>query len=149
MTAWSNAQNLVTNDVALSHPKDSCEVLMFTNASDNHWGSLLTQIPTAEKGVEVGKMSHEPLGFLSGTFRDSQQRWTTVSPLGVLVVGECASTLTTANWLTFSNPSRALRRFQRLLLLFLTFSALVANPKTKCFTRSFGEKKNRAVHPHV
>ena len=39
MDAWSNAQDLVVNAVALSPLKDGYEVLMFTDASDNQWGS--------------------------------------------------------------------------------------------------------------
>ena len=31
-------------------------------------------------------MSHEPLGFLSGTFRGSQQRWATVDKEGFTIV---------------------------------------------------------------
>ena len=82
--AWSNAQNLVFNAVALSDPKGGYEVLMFPNASNNHWRSFLTQVPTAEldDGVEVEKMSHEPLGCLSGTFGGSQQRRATVDKRG-------------------------------------------------------------------
>ena len=80
MTAWSDVQNLVANAVVLSHPKDEDGVLMLLDASDNNWGSSHTQIPTAELrgGVEVGKMSDEPLVFQSDTFHGSQQRWTTV-----------------------------------------------------------------------
>ena len=74
VAAWSNAQDLVANAVVLSHPMEGYKVMMFSDASDNHWGSFLTQVPTAELecGVEVEKMRHEPLGFLNGTFRDSQ-----------------------------------------------------------------------------
>ena len=72
VAAWSNAQDLVAKAVALSH-MDRHEVLMFLDVFDNHWGSFLKQIPTAEleDSVEVEKMSHEPLGFLSGIFRGS------------------------------------------------------------------------------
>ena len=47
----------MVNTVALMHPKDGYEVLMFPDASDNHWGSFLTQVPTAklEGGIEVEK----------------------------------------------------------------------------------------------
>ena len=78
----------MVNAVALSHPKDGYEVLMFPDASDNHWGSFSTQVSTAELegGVEVEKMSHEPLGFLSGTFLGSQQRWATVDKKGFAIV---------------------------------------------------------------
>ena len=80
VAARSNAQELVASVVALSHPKDRFEVLIFPDAFDNHWGSFLTQVPKAELegGVKVEKMSHEPLGFLNGTFRGSQQRWAAV-----------------------------------------------------------------------
>ena len=90
----------MVNAVALSYPKEGYKVLMFPDASDNHWGSFLTQVPKAklEGGIEVEKMSHEPLGFLSGTFRGSQQRWAAVEkegfaivrtfPFGVIVVGK-------------------------------------------------------------
>ena len=55
-------------------PEGRVWVLMFPDASDNYWGGFLTQVPTAELegSVEVGKMSHELLGFLIGTFRGSQ-----------------------------------------------------------------------------
>ena len=81
---------------------------MFSDVSDNHWGSFLTQVPTAElKGrVEVEKMSLEPFGSLSGIFWGSQQRWATVGKEGFAIMStfhrfeyrcgeECASTLTT------------------------------------------------------
>ena len=47
-------------------------------------GEFLKQVTTAEHagGVEVGKMSHQPLGFLSENFCGSQQRWTTVDKEG-------------------------------------------------------------------
>ena len=88
VAAWSNVQDLVANAVTLSHPKNGCEVLMFPDASDNHWGSFFAQVPTAElEGVvEVEKVSHEPIGILSGTFRGSQKRWTTVDKEGFAIV---------------------------------------------------------------
>ena len=78
----------MANAVALSHPTDRYEVLMFSDASDNYWGSFLTQVPTAklEDGIEVEKMSHESVGFLSGTFPGSQQRWGTVDKEGFAIV---------------------------------------------------------------
>ena len=108
MAEWSNAKNLVAYPVVLSHLKDRYEILMFPDASDNHWGSFLTQVPNAEleDGVEAERTSHGPLGFLSGPFvtRGSDGRlctrrgspwyarfafWSTYSG------EECASTLTT------------------------------------------------------
>ena len=78
----------MVNAVALSHPKDGYEVPMFPDASENHSGCFLTQVSTAELegGVEVQKMRRKPLGFLSGTFRGSQQRWATVGKEGFTIV---------------------------------------------------------------
>ena len=50
MAAWSNAQDLVVNAVALLHPKDVYEGLMFSDASDNHCRSFLTQVPKVFDG---------------------------------------------------------------------------------------------------
>ena len=75
VAAWSNAQ-------------DGYEVLMFPDDFDNYYGSFVTHVPKAELegGVEVEKMSHDPFGFLSGTFRGSQQRWATVGKEGFAIV---------------------------------------------------------------
>ena len=63
-------------------------------------------------------MTREPLGFLSGTFKASQQRWATVDNEGFAMVSTfkwleylctmvCISMLTTGVWRTFS--TRGLR----------------------------------------
>ena len=85
---WEAAQDLVAHAVTLSHPKPGWAVLMFPDASDEHWGSFLTQVPQNEldRGVLVEDMTHEPLGFLSETFKGSQQRWATVDKEGFAVV---------------------------------------------------------------
>ena len=85
---WDAAQDLVAHTVALSHPKPRWAVLMFPRASDEHWGSFLTQVPQEEldRGVSVEDMTHEPRGFLSRTFRGSHQRWATVDNEGFAVV---------------------------------------------------------------
>ncbi|CAN0065761.1 unnamed protein product [Sphacelaria rigidula] len=78
--AWRAAQDLVAHAVALSHPKKGYKVMMFPNASDLHWDTFVTQVPRAEldRNIAVEDMNHEPLRFLSGTFRGAQLRWATV-----------------------------------------------------------------------
>ena len=74
--AWHAAQDLVAHAVTLSHPKEGYEPLMFLHASDLHRGSFLTQVPAAELDgpLAVEGMNHEPMEFLSGTFRGPQVR---------------------------------------------------------------------------
>ena len=61
VAARSTALDLMTNAVALLYLEDGYEVLMVPDASDNHWRSFMTQVPTDELqgGVEVKK--NEPL----------------------------------------------------------------------------------------
>ena len=86
--AWDAAQDVVAHAVALSHPKPGWAVLMFPDASDEHWGICLTQLRQGQldRGVPVEDTTHEPLGFLSGTFRGSQQRRATVDKYGFAMV---------------------------------------------------------------
>ena len=78
--AWEAAQDFVAHAVALSHPNLGWAVPMFPDASDGHWASFLTQAPQEEldRGISVEDMTHEPLGFLIGTFSHSSagRRWT-------------------------------------------------------------------------
>ena len=87
--AWCAAQDLVAQAVPLYHSRPGCVVLMFPDASDFHWGSFLTQVPEEESrsGVALENMSHEPLAFLSGSFKGSQLRWAaTVDKEGFAIV---------------------------------------------------------------
>ena len=61
--------------------------MMFPDASDKFWGSCITQVPTVELwgSVAIADMAHEPLGFLSGPFRGSQERWAAVDKEGTIV----------------------------------------------------------------
>ena len=81
---WDAALDFVTHVVALSHSKPGWAVLLFPDASDEHWGSFLTQVPQGEldRGVPVEDMTHEPLGFLSVTLKGLQQRWVTADKEG-------------------------------------------------------------------
>ena len=82
MKAWVDAQDLVAHAVTLYHPRPGCQVLMFPDASECHWGSFITQVPDAE----TKDMTQEPLVFLSGTFKGSQMRWATIDKEGFAVV---------------------------------------------------------------
>ena len=51
-------------------------------------GEFFDEVPTAEleDSVDVEKVSHEPSGFLGGTYCGSQQRWATVDKEGFAIV---------------------------------------------------------------
>ena len=88
LRAWEAAKDLVAHAVTLFHPRPECQVLMFPDASENHWGSFVTQVPDDEmsRGLPLEDMTHEPLAFLSGSFKDSQLRWATIDKEGYAIV---------------------------------------------------------------
>ena len=47
LKAWADAQDLVAHAVTLYHPRPGCQVLMFPDDSECHWGRFVTQVPDA------------------------------------------------------------------------------------------------------
>ena len=62
--------------------------MMLPSASDEIWGSCVTQVPTVELegSVAFAEMSHETPGFLSGTFRGTQGRRAAADKEGFAIV---------------------------------------------------------------
>ena len=86
--AWDAVRLHVSEAVPLNCLKPGFSVMMFPDASDKFWGICITVVPTGELtgSVAIADMSHEPLGFLSGPFRGSQERWATMEKEGFAIV---------------------------------------------------------------
>lgn len=78
--AFAALKAAIRDAVCLAHPRESWEMHMFPDASDKHWGVMLTQTPPGAgvSGKPVEDWGHEPLAFLSGTFKGAQEGWATV-----------------------------------------------------------------------
>ena len=70
----------------LAHPDPEKSLCLFTDASDKHWSGVLTQIPENEKDQPFEEQHHEPLSFLSGTFKNNQLNWSTVDKEAYAIV---------------------------------------------------------------
>ena len=70
-------KNALVHSVKFAHMVTSKLLCLFADASDAHGASVLTQIPPADLPKPFEQQSHEPLAFLSGSFRGSQARWST------------------------------------------------------------------------
>ncbi len=75
--AFVDIKAAVKKAVTLAHLRDDTMVCLFTDASGDFWGAILTQVSVedVESGSSPTLWRHEPLGFLSGQFRGAQQRW--------------------------------------------------------------------------
>ena len=63
---------------------------VFLQATHTYFkGSILTQIPSEELKLPVSKQHHEPLAFLSGSFKGSQLNWSIVEKEAFPIVESC------------------------------------------------------------
>ena len=91
---WSNAReesfeeakSMILKAVTQAHPADEATICLFTDASDNYWGAGLFQIREYDRNKEAWNQPMEPLHFLSGKFKGSQQRWSTTDKEAFAIV---------------------------------------------------------------
>ena len=77
--------------VTSAYPDDEKEFCLFTDASDDYWGAILTQVPAGSTAsdVPICDWNHEPLAFLSGVFRGPQKRWGVPDKEGFAIKESC------------------------------------------------------------
>jgi RNase H-like domain found in reverse transcriptase len=59
-----------------AHPDPAKRVCVFTDASDAFYSGMITQVPENHLDLAIQDQQHQPLAFISGRFRGSQERWT-------------------------------------------------------------------------
>lgn len=72
---YETLNKTVAKSALLAHPSQEADFFLFTDASDDGWGSVLFQVQDYKKGKPMEKQNPEPLSFLSGSFVDAQYRW--------------------------------------------------------------------------
>ena len=77
-SAFEQIKSHLVHALKLSHPKEGYEMCLFSDASDTHWGSVLTQVPKSQLSMEIEEQVHEPLSFLSGSFSGHSKNWSIV-----------------------------------------------------------------------
>eukprot|EP00918_Siedleckia_nematoides_P001275 GHVU01003020.1.p1 GENE.GHVU01003020.1~~GHVU01003020.1.p1 ORF type:complete len:854 (-),score=104.12 GHVU01003020.1:472-2895(-) len=99
--AFEATKIAIANQVQLSHPDDTKEILVCTDASDFGWGGIITMVDEQEwRGLlkeagappddgkehtahiapdvrHIADLNHQPLAFISGEFKGAQLRWST------------------------------------------------------------------------
>jgi hypothetical protein len=68
--SFEHAKEIVARVVELAHPDSDKTFCLFSDASDLYWAIMLTQVPAEDVPVkETNEQRHEPLVFLSGSFK--------------------------------------------------------------------------------
>ena len=85
-SAFADIKQQLAASVKLAHTKSSHNMCLFTDASENHWAAVETQVPTEDERRAVNEQRYEPLCFLSGSFSSSSANWSVPEKEGFAIV---------------------------------------------------------------
>jgi transposase InsO family protein len=87
--AYYRLKDALSLIVPLAHPKEDADVCVFTDASQDHWGAVITQVRPGELSKPREEQDHQPLAFLSGSFKGASSRWPIVEKEAYAIVETC------------------------------------------------------------
>ena len=70
--------DILKHSVKLAYPDDTKALCIFTDASDSHWSAVVTQVPPEHFSQPFEEQQHQPLLFLSGSFKGASSRWSII-----------------------------------------------------------------------
>ena len=85
-STFNQIRDHLAQALKLSLPKAGHHLCLFSDASETHWASILTQIPNSEANLVLNEQHHEPLSFLSGSFTGCSSNWSLVAKEAFAVV---------------------------------------------------------------
>jgi hypothetical protein len=85
----STLKSALSNMVMLSHPDPEKRLCVYTDASEYHWGAMVSQVPLDHVDRDVESQAHEPLMFLSGTFSGAAKHWAIVEKEAFAILETC------------------------------------------------------------
>lgn len=85
-TTFAGIKSQLARSTRLAHPRDDCNLCLFTDASESHWSGILTQVPKGQLKRSIEDQEHEPLSFLSGSFSGASADWSVPEKEGFAVV---------------------------------------------------------------
>ncbi len=86
LEAFKSLQHALHHATTLAHPHPGKSFCLFTDASSLHWSGALTQIPLEDADIPFQGQRHEPLSFLSGSFKGSIATRSTAEQEGFAIV---------------------------------------------------------------
>lgn len=75
--AFLDLQEQIQESTRLAHRDPSLTLCIHSDASDKHWAVCATQCTETELAKPMLEQSHIPLAFLSGTFSEREEHWST------------------------------------------------------------------------
>ena len=75
--AFNDLQDQLQEATRLAHRNPDMTLCVHTDASDKHWAVCATQCDASELSKPIMDQEHQPLAFLSGTFSEREEHWST------------------------------------------------------------------------
>lgn len=88
-TGWGEKEEALSAVVALAHRDSTNTLWVFADASEEHWGAVVTQFPAEHSLRLLEEQDHQPLMFLSGTFSGAAKKWAIVEKEAFALVETC------------------------------------------------------------
>ncbi|GMF60896.1 unnamed protein product [Phytophthora fragariaefolia] len=89
LAALQSCKEALEHALTLAHPDPEKRLCVFTDASDEHWGGAITQVPQNHLHRDFADQHHEPLMMLSGMFSGGAKRWAIVEKEAYAIVETC------------------------------------------------------------
>lgn len=83
---FQHVKNALAQAVTLAHPHPYKLLCLFTDASEQHWAGVLTQMPSPDMDLPFEEQRHMPMAFISGSFNGSPSRWSAPEKEGFAIV---------------------------------------------------------------
>ena len=87
--AFEKCQNALANATTLAHPSPEKRICLYTDASQDFWSSIATQVLPEDLDLPPEQQRHEPLAFLSGSFTGSMRRWPIIEKEAYAIIASC------------------------------------------------------------
>jgi RNase H-like domain found in reverse transcriptase len=73
--SFQQCKSALAAAATLAHPRDEMRLCVFTDASQNVWSAVVTQVSPRDLDKPLADQQHEPLAFISGAFKGASSRW--------------------------------------------------------------------------
>ncbi|RAW40828.1 hypothetical protein PC110_g3002 [Phytophthora cactorum] len=88
-TAFEKVKERLASAAMLAHPRPDGVLSVYTDASDEAWSVIVTDVEKWEDAKPVIAQNHRLLHCLSGTFTGSQANWSVIEKEAFAIVAAC------------------------------------------------------------
>ena len=89
LRVFESCQTALANATTLAHPSPDKRVCLYTDASQDFWSAIATQVPPSDLNLSPKVQRHEPLAFLSGRFTGAMSRWPIIEKEAYAIIASC------------------------------------------------------------